>query len=418
MSPWRGKSLTSSPETASPTGERAPKLELEEESGEAVRSQGKEQQREEEQRELNSNPDPLGLPGVVFAREREAATQSAAAVSTAEAEGRKEESVDGRKKRLRQDKERAESSGGASVSGNGGKNPGHVTDHSSATSRPRALGERQAQAGRKLHVYLEETSVVQCGADRCAGQEVVRKKIPSLKVTGAAKASLSSDPQEASVPKRGQGKRTNARPVAGTDGASAGGSVKPHRDARFEPQKAPTEEDGMGRRNAARRKVRKGSGGDRGNSPHENKSQGGDSGAAPQGQTSKTEDSSVGSSLQPNPSAHTSPEQGEGDASCPGAAKKRDDFQDADSPGEGSAPRVVDGPGDMEDEDSLYKVERKTETPESKRKSMKVSRSEVKLFTKNVRLNPIQSPAGDQDARPLIRDDGAKDEPKSENLTR
>lgn len=430
LSPWRAKSPTSPSETSSPTSEQGPNLELGDGSGGAVRSQGKEQKREEEQREPSSNPDPPDLPRVVFAREGEDATQSAAVLSTAKAGPRREESVQSRKKGLGQDKETEERGSSASVSGNLGKNAGHVTRLSPAHIQPQALSETQAQAGRRLHVFLEETSVVRCGEDRLAGQAVVRTKIPqSLKVTGGTKASPRSDPQEVSVTKRGQSKRTNARPTAGADWAVVGGSLKPHKDSQSELRRVQTEADGMGRRNAARRKVRKNSAGDRGNSPHENKSKSvenvpegtpsGDSGTTPRLETTKAEDSSASSSPQHNPSSQISPEPGEGDASCPDTAKKHDGLKEAKSSAGISAPQVIDGSGDMEDEDSLNKVERRTETPESKRRSMKISRTEVKLFTKNVALNPVQSPAGDnQDIRPLLKKNETKEEPRSESNTR
>lgn len=430
MSPWRVKSPTSPTETASSPSEQAPNLELEGESGETVRPQGKDQQREEEQREPNSNPDPPDLPRVVFAREGEDATQSAAVVSTAEAGPRREESVESRKKRLGQDKESEKSGSSTSVSLNPGKNAGHVTDLSSAHIQPEALSEIQAHACRKLHVYLEETSVVQCGIDRCAGQEVVRTKIPkSLQVTGAAKPSLSSDSQEVLGTERGQSKRTNARPTAGTDGTLVGGSLKPHKDSHLEDQKVQTRADRMGRKNAARRKLRKNSVGDSGTSPHENKSQSGEnvpegpssgsSGTSSQGKTAKSEHYSASSSPQHNPSSQILPELGEGDTSCPDTAKKHNDVEDTSSASQGSAPCMIDGSRDMEDEDSLYKVERKTETAESKRRSMKVSRSEVKLFVKEVRFNPIKSPVGDnQDTEPILNKDEAKKKPTSENTTR
>lgn len=410
MSPWRVKSPTSPTENASPTSEQALKLELEGESEETVSSQGKAQQREEEKRELHSNPDPPVLHRVVFASEGEDATQPVIVVNvkTAEAAPRGAESVQIRKKRVGQGKESEESSSSPSVSGNPGEKAGHVTELSPVHIPPQVLSETQAQGGRKLQVYLEETSLIQCGIDSCAGQEVVRTKLPkSVKV--ATKPSLSSNSQEVSVTKRGQSKRTNARPTPGTGRALVGGSLKPHKDSQFQPQKEQTEADTMGRKNAARRKPRKHSAGDRGHSPHENRSEGGESvpeGPAPGKQatspgdrTANTlQDSSASSSPQNNPSSKTSLELGEGGTSCPDTSKKHDNFQETNSVGEVSALWATDGPREMEDEDSLYKVERKTETSASKRRSMKVSRSEVKLFTKNLFLNPKQSPAGDNQA--------------------
>lgn len=424
MSPWRAKSPTSPTESPSPASEQAPNLELDGESGGSVRAQGKDQQREEEQREPSSNPDPPDLPGGVLAREGEDATQSAAVVST-EAGARREESVESRKKSLEQNKESEKSGSSTLASGNPGKNAGHVTDLAPAHIQPRALSGIQAHADRKLHVYLEETSVVQSGIDRCVGQEVVRTKIPkSLKITGTSKPLLNSDSQEVSVTKRVQSKRTDARPTAGTDGTLAGRSLKPHKDSHFEDQKVQTRADRMGRKNAARRKVRKNSAGDGGTSPHEKKSgesvpegpSSGTSGTSSQSKSAKTEDYSASSSPQHNPSSQISPELGEGDTSCSDTAKKRNNFLDKNSASQGSGPRLIDGPGDMEEEDSLYRVERKTETPESKRRSMKVSRSEVKLFTKNVRLNPIHIPVGDhQDTKPVSNKDESKETSQSEN---
>lgn len=395
-----------------------------------MRSEGKSRQSEEEQREPSSNPDPPDLPRVVFAREGEDATQSATVVSTPEAAPRREESVESRKKRLGQDKESEKSGSSASVSGSPGKNAGHVTDLSPARVQPWALSEIQAHAGKKLHVYLEETSVVQSDVDRCGGQEVVRTKIPkSLKVPVAAKASLRFDSQEASVPEGGQSKRTNARATAGTDGTLVGGSLKLHKDSQLEDQRVQTREDSMGRRNAARRKVRKNSVGDTGTSPNGNKSQRGEkvpegppsgsSGISSQGQTAKAEEDSARSSPQHNPSSQILPERGGADTSCPDAAEKHNNFEDTNAVSHRSAPRLTDGSGDMEDEDRLYKVERRTETPESKRRSLKVSRTEVKLFTKNVHLNPIRSSLEDnQDTKPILNKDEAKEKPRSEQNAR
>lgn len=427
MSPWRVKSPTSSTENSSPTSEQPLKLELEGESEETVSSQGKAQQREEVQRDLHSNPDPPVLHRTVFASEGEDATQSVIVVNakTAEAAPRGAESAEIRKKRVGQGKESEESSRSPSVSGNPGKKAGHVTELSPAHIPPQALSETQAQGGRKLQVYLEETSLVQCGIDSCAGQEVVRTKLSkSVKVAGARKPSLSSNSQEVSVTKRGQSKRTNARPTSGTGRALVGGSLKPHKDSQFEPQKEQTEADTMGRKNAARRKLRKNSAGDRGHSPHENRSESGETvpeGPAPGKQATSPgdttpntlQDSCARSSPQNNPSSKTSLELGEGGTSCP------DTSQETNSVREVSALCATDGSGEMEDEDSLYKVERKTETSASKRRSMKVSRSEVKLFTKNVRLNPIQSPAGDNQAtKSVLKTDEAKEKPGPEENTR
>ncbi|CAG03653.1 unnamed protein product [Tetraodon nigroviridis] len=153
----------------------------------------------------------------------------------------------------------------------------------------------------------------------------------------------------------------------------------------------------MGRKNAARRKLRKSSVGDRGTSPHESQSQSGEnapeepsagnSGASSQGKTVKPEHDCASSSHQRSPSSRILPELGEGDTSCPNTAKKQDQGLDTSSVSQGS---VVDGSADMEDEDSLYKVERKTETPESKRRSIKVSRSERLIASSQVQPSVLQ----------------------------
>ncbi|KAM9339246.1 uncharacterized protein ABDE67_016906 [Symphorus nematophorus] len=429
FSPWRGKGPKSFTENASPTDDQPLKSEGEEESEESVRPWAREQQWEEEEGFV---PNPLGPSRVIFPCEEEDATQSArsSVVSSTDREGgpRKEEFVGSRKKRTGQGKEREESSNGASVSGNPEKNASHLTHFSSSSSKqgvvwdsdrahsqlPQAQRQAQAQTGRRLHVYLKETSsVIQCGQDACAGQEIVEVK-KSFQVLAKAKSSSFDSPKTST-----ENKRTDVRPVAGTESyysALVGVSLKSHKDSQPEPEQEQAKADNMGRKNAARRRVRKNSQGDGGNSPQEKMSpvqegipSSDNSVTSPQGKSPKTHtgESSVNSSSKHNRTPQTTPEaEGESNkTSCPDLVKQLDKFQD----GATTVACVVDGAADMEDDDSLYKVERKTETPESKRRSIKVSKSEVKLFTKNVPLNPKTSPAEDkQDFKSPFKKDEAK----------
>ncbi|KAI3364239.1 hypothetical protein L3Q82_011043, partial [Scortum barcoo] len=451
FSPWRGKGPKSPSENAPPISDETVKSEGGEESEESVRQQARGQQWEEE-RVQSSNPSPLGFSGDVFPCEEEDATQSArrdssVASSTETAGGgpREEEFVGSRKERIGQGKKREESSNGTAASGNPEKNASHLTHRSSSSgqgvvwdsdqahTQPQAQRQTQAQTGKRLHVYLEETSVIQCGQDSCAGQEVVTRVTKSLQVLPKAKSSF--DSPQSSSPTRAEKKRTNVRPVVGTESyysALVGVSLKSRKDSEVDPQpdKEQTETDNnMGRKNAARRKIRKNSQGDGGNSPQEQmpptaqpvpeefpKSD--NSVTCPQGKSPKTHmgESSVSSSSKHNPTPQASPAGGEIKTSCSDTVKCLDGFQDSNSVTAATLACAVDRGTDMEDDDSLYKVERKTETPESKRRSIKVSRSEVKLFTKNVPLNPEQKAAGDKQdfASALVKTkDDAKDKPKA-----
>ena len=415
LSPWRGKSPKSPTENDSPTNDQVPKLEGEEEREESVRLRARNQEWEEEEKQQSSNPNRLRLSRDIFPREEGDATQSAhrdgsVASSTEAAQGgpKEEGFLESRKKRAGQGEEREESSNGTSSSGNPEKNASHLTHLSSSPEQQgvawdtdRVHTQRQAQrraqtqTARRLHVYLEETSVTQCGQDTCAGQEVVKVTKKDLKVVPKAKPSPSFDLSSSST--SAENRRTNVRPAAGEGSyysALVGVSLKSNKDLQTEPEEQ-TEADSMGRKNAARRKVRKNSEGDEGNSPQEKMPQNAqpvpegippsdNPVTSPQGKSPKTHmgESSVNSSSSSkhNPTSQASPEGGEWKTSCPDTVKQLDKFQDSSSVV--AATRAVDGGAVMEDDDSLYKVERKTETPESKRRSMKVSRSEVKLLQK------------------------------------
>ncbi|XP_073348556.1 uncharacterized protein [Pagrus major] len=447
FSPWRGKGPNSPTENASPTDDRTLKSQKEEESEESVRPRAREQQWEE-----SSNTNPLGLYRDFFPSEEEDATQSArrdgSVVSSTETAGggpREEEFVGSRKKRTGQGQEREETSSGngTSASGNPEKNASHLTHLSSeqgvvwdsdrAHTQPQAQRQAQARTGKRLHVYLEETSVFSRGKDNSAGQEVVRTKVTkSLQVIPKAKSSPSFDLTKSSSSISAENKKADVRPAVGTEShysALVGVSLKSRKDTQPEPDQEQTEADSMGRKNAARRKFKKNPQGDGANSPQEKLSPGSEpppegfpisdnSVTSPQVKSPKTHkgESSVNSSSKHNPTSQASPEVKETKTSCPDTVKQLDKFQESNSVSAVTVACVVDGAADMEDDDSLYKVERKTETPESKRRSVKVSRSEVKLFTKNVPLNPKQSPAGgDQDFKAK---DEAKDRPRTETDAR
>ncbi|TNN49289.1 Absent in melanoma 1 protein [Liparis tanakae] len=193
----------------------------------------------------------------------------------------------------------------------------------------------------------------------------------------------------------------------------------------------------MGRKNAARRKnsqFKKNAQGDEGNIPQEKMPPSAEpvtqeippsdnSVTNRQGKSPKTHmgEASVNSSSEHASASQTSPERAENKNSCHDRAELLDTFQDSNSDIAAPLECVVGVGADMEDDSSVYKVERKTETPESKRRSLKVSRSEVKLFTKNVHLNSKQNPAGDtEELRAGLKNDQdeAKDKPQTEIDTR
>lgn len=396
FSPWRGKSAKSPTENAPPTGDPVLKPEGEQESGESVRPEAG--GRLCDQKEKASEPNPLGLPRDVFFCEEADAAQSArrdrCVVGRREpAEGGpKEEEFLERKKRDERRGQGKEGSNGNSVTGNPEKNVSHLTHPSSAAeqgvagnsdqdlTRPPAHEQEHTQTGRRFHVYVEEISVTQSGQSTCPEQEVVRTKV---------KENLQVLPKSKSSPRSGSAadKSQNVR-------ASAPAGVKPRKDCQPEPPPEKTARDAgsMGRKNVAKRRSRKNSLGEGGSSPQEKVPANGRPAA---GHHTSDEskplmgEAAVSSSHEPNPTCPASPGGGESATSCPEAGERSDKVQDA-AP---SLARAVAGGADMEGDDGLYKVERKTETPESKRRSMKVSQSEVKLFKKCVPLKGEQSPA-------------------------
>ncbi|XP_004568823.2 uncharacterized protein LOC101472999 isoform X2 [Maylandia zebra] len=431
LSPWRGKAPKTPTENAPSTGDHTLKSEGEVESEETVRPWAGEQQQEEE------NPHLQDFFRGVFPCDEENATQSAhrdgpvvCSTETGVGGPKKEELWECSRQTTGQDRE--ESNKRTSASGNPERNDSHLTHLYSSTkqgvawysdqahTQPQAQRKAQAQTGKKLHVYLEETSVIQCGENSCAGQEVVRTKLTkSLQVLPKAKSSPSF---HLAISSSAENKETHARPAAGAQdyyGTLVGVPLKSHKDSQLEPEpdQEQIEEDIMGRKNSARRR-RKNSQSDGGKAPAETippTAQPASEGFPKSDNLvsslkSKSEAPKDSSSSEQNPTSQASPEGGERKTSCPATVKQLDNLQDLNC--------VADEGADMEGDDDFYRVERKTETPESKRRSIKVSQSEVKLFTKHVRLNPKKSPAEDnKDWNAALKNTKGdeKDTPKTEN---
>ncbi|XP_056150231.1 beta/gamma crystallin domain-containing protein 1-like [Lampris incognitus] len=473
FSPWRGRSPKSSTEDAPSTSEETPADG--EENPQPVRgSQAKEQQQEEEPGQ-SPNSNLLGLSRDNFASEiKEDATQSAHrdgpfTVNTEPGEGgtEKEEFVERGGNRTGQGRERGESgssNGTATESGNptSKKNSSHLThlsssaeqgvlwDSDQAQIKPRTKKQAHAQTGKKLHVYLEETSVTHRGQDTAAGEEVICTKVTkSLQVISKANATKSVESPKGSGAEGSQNKRTVCRPAIGAQGhysALVGVSLKPHphTPSKPEPETEQTAKDSMGRKNTSKKKTRKMSQGDSGSSSQENTPSkvqptpvssptSNDTSTIPPVAREETHlgERSVNSSLKNLlSSSTTSTEGGKSNAASSAIGAKTltgqqsQGTQVSNSPSEDSLACVVGGVVDMEDDDdSAYKVERKTETPESKRRSVKVSRSEVKVFAKKVLVNTDASTQGDGNVSQSVTEanhsrDEAKVKPNPEVNTR
>ncbi|XP_069370730.1 beta/gamma crystallin domain-containing protein 1-like isoform X2 [Paralichthys olivaceus] len=390
LSPWKAKGPKSPTENDFPTSDQACGSGEDEESKESVRPGVGEQQWQEEEKDHSFGPNPLGLSRDSFLCEKRDATQSA----------------------------RRHDSAGA--------------------DRAHTQRQAQARAGKRLHVYLEETSVIHHGQDSYSTQEVIRTKFTeSLQIPSKTRSSPSFDPPNSPTGTSAESRWTNVKPAAEAQNCSSvpvGVPLKSHKDSELELDQEQTEADSMGRKNAARRRHRKNSQGDEGSSPQEKMPPGAqpvpegslstnNSVTSPQGKSPNTHmgESSENSSPNQNLTSQTLPKGGENKTSCSDSDKQLDKFQDSNSDVADTLVCAVDGDADMDDDDSLYKVERKTETPESKRRSMKVSRSEVKLFRKHVPLKPAQNLVGDsQDYKSELKNDKGeeKDKPKPETNAR
>lgn len=323
--------------------------------------------------------------------QEEDATQSRHRDSAESREGgpKGEESVSTRKRRTGQGREREEKRKGILESGNPEKNANHVTPHSSSPvlwdsgfNPPPVQRRTERDRGKKIQVYLEE-SVIKCGKGANSEQEVVRTKVEQSLPIRRPKLS-------ASVESRG-GTGSVETPTNGTESFHCAGetlSLRPNKDTQSKPEteKKQTAADSMGRRNAARRKSKKSPQREGGGGQPEKK--GSPSASHAEGKSPKAQ--VVNSSPQPGPTPQLSPELKQGKTSCPDVVKL-DKLPKADAACGAAAAQGTDRVAHMEDEESLYKVERKTETPESKRRSMKTSRTEIKFFPKHVHLNTAKS---------------------------
>ncbi|XP_029486804.2 beta/gamma crystallin domain-containing protein 1-like isoform X1 [Oncorhynchus nerka] len=285
-----------------------------------------------------------------------------------------------------------------------------------------ALPRAQVQAGKRLHVYLEETSLSlsQNGTNTHTKQEVPHAIITTrvkkrLQVVSRAKSSKSvelSSENTNTKERTEERKRICLKAAIGIKGHSSysalvGVSLKSPTETQTSSQTIPElsgeeesdrDTDTMGRKNSGKRRSRKNSSGDGG-------------GASSQENTpTKTQ---PGAENSPTSSEYNTPKPGDstpssskdGHASVPQKirrGKEREEAQeDLDAPVHATLVAVVDGEGDMDidmvDDTSPCRVERRTESAESKRRSVKVSHSEVKFFAKKVMVNSEQplSPEGD-----------------------
>ncbi|XP_019727166.1 absent in melanoma 1 protein-like isoform X2 [Hippocampus comes] len=435
LSPWKGKSPKTPTENSSPTCDQA--VESEGESCEED-THAEAKKRKWEEKEQRSNPDPLGPSRDIFRFDEADAIQSAhrddSVASGKVTPPKEEELLFSKRQRIGQAKEGCH---GTWVSGNSERFACHLTDLSANASsseqgvvwnsdrvntQPLPQKTTQSLAGRKLHVYVEETSVTHCGQDTLTGQEVIRttieKKLPVLSKSKSPK-SPSFDLSRGSSSRADESTLANLKPVVVPQ---EGVSQKLHKDW-LELGAEQTEADKMGRKNSAKKKSRKTSQGDDACSPQGKTSpdvQPGQEGfpssdsskTSPQGESTQShgEVQPLDSSSEHSLTSSASPGGGENETSCP---KHADKFL-----GSGSV-AAVDGGAVMEDDDSFYKVVRKTETPESKRRSIKVSRTEVKLFPKNVPLNAEKSIAEvELELAPDQEKNKAKEELKTEVDTR
>ncbi|MED6294490.1 hypothetical protein CHARACLAT_021555, partial [Characodon lateralis] len=439
FSPWRGnspKSLDGSDFSASDFAQRT---EGEDKSEESVRIPAKERQWQEE-----GDTSSLGLFEEFLSCEEDA-TQSAhrdvsVACSTETGEGGpREELAERWKQRTGQGKE-TENSNTPSASGNPERNVSYLThlsssskqgvawDFDQAQTQPQALRQVQAQAGRRLHVYLEETSVIQCGQDTCAGKEVVCKTVKrSLQVLRKSKSSPGFDLAVSSSPTNAEKNVRLAACAQSYYSVLGGVSLKTHKDSWLETEPEQTKADDMGRKNSNRRRIRKNSQGDRVKSPTEKTPRNaqaadefppaGSSADSPQGKSlnNHLEEASSDSSFKPSPSLQVSPEGGESKISSTDMVKQLDRLQNSIPVPAASQTGTMDVGADMDEDESLYKVQRKTETPESKRRSIKVSKSEVKMFPKNIPLKPEQNTTEDhQDVSNMLKEITEEEQLKTE----
>ncbi|XP_046905591.1 beta/gamma crystallin domain-containing protein 1-like isoform X3 [Hypomesus transpacificus] len=411
FSPWRGRSPWSPTGDASPTSEQAPRPEGEE--GPLRGSREKEQQEEEEQEGgQDSQANKPCLSKDLFSCEEEDARPSAHRARPLSVWGIGSEPGGGpvEEGHAEQPQEKEEGKKQASESRNPALdwNASQLTHFSSSAEegvvgdsdqeQTQAHTQTQAQTSRKLHVYLEETSVSQSSED--SGQEVVHTVKKSIQVVSRANRIDSCGNTDTVASER---KRTHLNPAIGDKGhysALVGVSLKSPIETQPSPELSgrETNKDTMGRKNSGRRRSRKTSledGTSQENLP--SKTQPSNTGSSSSDRNSGTSSRPVeaethlgeqeaDSSPTKNKASLTSPE-GASDRSTFSTVGVENNLQDTDSPVLATLVSIADTMEDIEEVgDSLYRVERLTETPESKRRSMKVSHSE-KLFSKKVTVN-------------------------------
>ncbi|CAL8392259.1 unnamed protein product [Arctogadus glacialis] len=253
-------------------------------------------------------------------------------------------------------------------------------------------------SGKKLHVYLEEeTSVINSGNNSCTGQEVVRVRLEkSFDVLAKTKSLDTLSSPRSSGPERREIR--NRFCLSAPVDLELTAPSDTHRESP-ETESEETESDRMGRKNTSRRKSRKLSQGDvEGNSQENTPSkacQALSGSPSASGGTLLTQAPGVETHLgraAGNSASSQSLSEGGKNKTSPTAihreiplGKQPKGHLGADTKScTGTIVAAVDGEEDM---DEKFKLERKTETAESKRKSIKVSRSEVKIFSKNVLVN-------------------------------
>ena len=252
--------------------------------------------------------------------------------------------------------------------------------------------------GKKLHVYLEEeTSVINSGKNSSTEQEVVRIRLEkSFDVLAKTKSLDALNSPQRSGPE--QREIRNRFCLSAPVDLEFTAPPDTHR-ASPEPGSEETESNRMGRKNTSRRKSRKLSQGDvEGNSPESTPSKAQDVSGSPSasGGTLLTKalapgvETHLGEAAGNSASSQSLSEGGKNKTS-PTSIHREIPLSDqpkghlgAESSHSGTIVDAVDGEVDM---DENFKLERKTETAEAKRRSIKVSKSEVKIFSKNVLVN-------------------------------
>ncbi|XP_077443752.1 uncharacterized protein LOC144064813 [Stigmatopora argus] len=431
--PWRGRGPKSPTENSSPTPDRALKSEGE---GCEKSTQDAALKHKQEEKEKISNPNPLSPSRDIFRFKEVDATQSAhrkdSVVSSKKTPPKKEEFLVGKKKQIGKTKEICH---GTSASGISDRTACHLTDLAIDSSseqgavwncdqvnnQPFAHKPTQAQAGKRLHVYVEETSVIQCGNDTLTQQKVVCTRFEkNLPVSSKSKPpnSPAFDLSQSSVPSLGENTNADLKPVV----VPQEGVSQKDCQLDLEIDNGSTEAGNMGRKNSGKKKARKNFQGDDACSIQEKTAPQVPPGAEgipsdnsmflQQGEcpNSHAEEKPLDSSSNHSLTLLASPGGGENEISCP---KYSDTFLGSGSVAETRLTCTVEGSADMEKDDSFYKVERKTETPEAKRRSIKVSRNEVKLFTKNVPLG-FKKSIPEEDIKSKFEPDHDKKEDKKE----